>query len=153
MTATPEIHLSAEETAEEQSLTGQAYAAREDRTLPMFNGADRQSIGDRIAVGVVVALPLLAVVLAVPFDWGWGLSWTDVILSAVFYAIAAHGITVGFHRTFTHSSLKPNRALKIALAIAGSLAIEGPVIRWVADHRKHHADKVWNAPHVEEHHQ
>ena len=57
----------------------------------------------------------------------------------MFFAVAAHGITVGFHRAFTHGAFKPNRPLKIALAIAGSLAIEGPVARWVADHRKHHA--------------
>ena len=55
------------------------------------------------------------------------------------YAIAGHGITVGFHRYFTHGSFKAKRPLRIALAIAGSLAIEGPVVRWVADHRKHHA--------------
>jgi stearoyl-CoA desaturase (delta-9 desaturase) len=54
------------------------------------------------------------------------------------YAVSGHGITVGFHRLFTHKAFKPNRALKVALAISGSLAIQGPVIRWVADHRKHH---------------
>jgi stearoyl-CoA desaturase (delta-9 desaturase) len=54
------------------------------------------------------------------------------------YAITGHGITVGFHRFFTHKSFKPNRPVKIALAVAGSMAIQGPVIRWVADHRKHH---------------
>ena len=56
----------------------------------------------------------------------------------VFYAVAGHGITVGFHRYFTHGSFKAKRPLRIALAVAGSLAIEGPVIRWVADHRRHH---------------
>jgi stearoyl-CoA desaturase (delta-9 desaturase) len=45
---------------------------------------------------------------------------------------------VGFHRYFTHKSFKPVRAVKIALAVAGSMAIQGPVVRWVADHRKHH---------------
>ena len=54
------------------------------------------------------------------------------------YCVTGHGITVGFHRLFTHKSFKPNRAVKIALAIAGSMAIQGPVVRWVADHRKHH---------------
>ena len=56
----------------------------------------------------------------------------------MFYSITGHGITVGFHRLFTHRSFKPNRAVKIVLAIAGSMAIQGPVVRWVADHRKHH---------------
>jgi stearoyl-CoA desaturase (delta-9 desaturase) len=54
------------------------------------------------------------------------------------YAITGHGITVGFHRYFTHKSFKPNRGVKVALGVAGSMAIQGPVVRWVADHRKHH---------------
>jgi stearoyl-CoA desaturase (delta-9 desaturase) len=106
----------------------------------MFTGAETQTLGERLTVGVFVAVPLLAVALAVPFAWLWGgIGWSDILLSVLFFAIAAHGITIGFHRAFTHGSFKPNRPLKMALAIAGSLAIEGPVARWVADHRKHHA--------------
>ncbi|MGH3456341.1 MAG: acyl-CoA desaturase, partial [Nocardioidaceae bacterium] len=70
--------------------------------------------------------------------WGGWLGWHDVIIALVMYAISGHGVTVGFHRHFTHKSFKPNRGTKIALAISGSMAIEGPVIQWVADHRKHH---------------
>ena len=55
------------------------------------------------------------------------------------YAISGHGITVGFHRYFTHGSFKAKRRCASRSPIAGTLAIEGPVIRWVADHRKHHA--------------
>jgi stearoyl-CoA desaturase (delta-9 desaturase) len=135
VTATPDLHLPA--TAEDDALTGHAYAAAGTGTG--YTGGDRQSFGQRLAVGVVVAVPLLAVLLAVPVAWGWGLGWTDVVLAVLFYTVAAHGITIGFHRAFTHRSFTPNRPLKIALAIAGSLAIQGPVIRWVADHRKHHA--------------
>ena len=141
MTTTPDLQLSAAEVAEEQDLTGHAYAAaRPDAAAPMFTGAEHQTLGERITVGVFVAVPLLAVALAIPFAWLWGgIGWTDVVLGAVFFAVAAHGITIGFHRAFTHGAFKPVRGLKIALAIAGSLAIEGPVARWVADHRKHHA--------------
>ena len=140
MTASPDLALSSEELAEEQALTGQAYAAaRADGSAPMFTGAERQTLAEQLAVGTFVAVPLVAVALAVPVAWGWGLRWLDLALGALFFAIAAHGITIGFHRAFTHGSFTPNRPLKIALAIAGSLAIEGPVARWVADHRKHHA--------------
>ena len=77
---------------------------------------------------------------AVPVAWGWGLGWLRRRRSPpCFTLVAGHGITVGFHRYFTHGSFKAKRPLKIALAVAGSLAIEGPVIRWVADHRRHHA--------------
>jgi stearoyl-CoA desaturase (Delta-9 desaturase) len=101
-------------------------------------GEDIQSIKERVALAVFIAVPFLAVVAAVPVAWGGWLGWPDVIIALVMYAISGHGVTVGFHRHFTHKSFKPNRGVKVALAISGSMAIEGPVIQWVADHRKHH---------------
>ena len=101
--------------------------------------AGQKARGEQIALYIFVIVPFLAVLAAVPFAWGWGIGWTDLAIATVFYVISALGITVGFHRYFTHGAFKANRGLKIALAIAGSLAIEGPVIRWVADHRRHHA--------------
>ncbi len=96
------------------------------------------SRGERITLAVFVVVPFLAVLAAVPLAWGGWLGWSDVVITVVMYVITGLGITAGFHRLFTHKSYKPNRGAKIGLAIAGSLAIEGPVIRWVADHRKHH---------------
>ncbi len=104
---------------------------------PMISG--RKKSGEQLVLYIFVIIPFLAVLAAIPVAWGWGLGWTDVVLGLVFYAISGLGITVGFHRYFTHGSFRANRALRIALAVAGSLAIEGPVIRWVADHRRHHA--------------
>ena len=101
-------------------------------------GGETQSLKERVALSFFIGLPFVALVAAVPVLWGWGLSWTDLIIAVVMYAISGHGVTVGFHRLFTHSSFKAKKALRVALAIAGSLAIQGPVIRWVADHRKHH---------------
>jgi stearoyl-CoA desaturase (delta-9 desaturase) len=94
---------------------------------------------EQYALFAFIAIPFAAVLAAVPVAWGWGLGWTDVVLALTFYLVAGLGITVGFHRYFTHGSFTASRGLKIALAIAGSLAIEGPVVRWVADHRRHHA--------------
>ena len=111
--------------------------APERGVKPPVEGTKRR--GEQFALYTFVVIPFLAVLAAVPVAWGWGLDWTDVILCAVFYVISGLGITVGYHRHFTHGSFKANRPVKIALAIAGSLAIEGPVIRWVADHRRHHA--------------
>ncbi|GAA1111665.1 acyl-CoA desaturase [Nocardiopsis composta] len=94
--------------------------------------------GERITVFGYVLIPLLALAAAVPFAWGWALTWTDIIIGAVFYVIGGLGITVGFHRYFTHGSFKADRPLRIALAVAGTMAFEGSVIKWVADHRRHH---------------
>jgi stearoyl-CoA desaturase (Delta-9 desaturase) len=97
-----------------------------------------RSTFERVLVGVFVAVPLLALVAAVPLAWGWGLGWHDVIIALAFYYVSGLGISMGLHRYFTHGSFKAVRGFKIALALAGSLAIEGPVITWVADHRRHH---------------
>ena len=70
-------------------------------------------------------VPFLALLAAVPVAWGWGLAWTDVAIGVVFYLVSGLGVTVGFHRYFTHGSFKAKRWLRIALAVAGSLAIEG----------------------------
>ncbi|MGN6242330.1 MAG: acyl-CoA desaturase [Motilibacteraceae bacterium] len=107
--------------------------------LVPYRDNDRKSLWEQLALGAFIAIPFLSLVATIPWMWGWGIGWRDVVLAVVFYAISGHGITVGFHRYFTHGSFKANRPLRIALAVAGSLAIEGPVIRWVADHRKHHA--------------
>ncbi|AOS61574.1 acyl-CoA desaturase [Actinoalloteichus hymeniacidonis] len=104
---------------------------------PVILGRRRDAA--QIGVYVFVILPFLALIAAVPFAWGWGLSWLDIGLGAIFFVFSGLGITAGFHRYFTHGSFKANRPLRVGLAIAGSMALQGPVITWVADHRRHHA--------------
>ena len=103
-----------------------------------FHGGERKRPGEQVTLFVFIVVPLLAVAAAVPVAWGWGLAWRDLLIAGVFYFVSGWGITVGYHRYLTHGSFKARRPLRIALAIAGSLAIEGPCVRWVADHRKHH---------------
>lgn len=113
-------------------VTSVPHTEQEAALRPMWE----QAMLYVFVIGPFAAL-IGGLVAAVAF--GVGPSWTNVALAAVFYAVAGHGVTIGYHRYFTHGSFKANRGLKIALAIAGSLSLEGPVIRWVADHRKHHA--------------
>jgi len=103
----------------------------------LFDG--QRTAGEQLLVKAFVVVPLLALLAAVPLAWGWGLSWTDIGLAVSFYFLSGLGITVGFHRHFTHRAFKATRALKIGLAITGSMAFQGPIINWVADHRRHHA--------------
>jgi stearoyl-CoA desaturase (Delta-9 desaturase) len=97
--------------------------------------------GNHVQLGVYIFIfvPFAALIAAVPLAWGWGLTWTDVILAVIFFELTGHGVTIGYHRFFTHGSFKAKRPLKIALAVAGSMAVQGPPIIWVADHRRHHA--------------
>ncbi|HEY1973014.1 MAG TPA: acyl-CoA desaturase [Pseudonocardia sp.] len=94
---------------------------------------------ERLIVGTFTLVPFAALLAAVPLAWGWGLSWWDIGLAAGFYVVSTLGVTAGFHRYFTHRAFKAHRALRNGLAIAGSLALQGDVITWVADHRRHHA--------------
>ncbi|WP_031468200.1 acyl-CoA desaturase [Sciscionella sediminilitoris] len=113
-------------------------------TPPEANGPKPIITGKRpfsaqLGVIVFLLLPMVALLAAIPFAWGWGLSWLDIILGFAFYWVSLLGVTAGFHRYFTHGSYKANRGLRTALAIAGMTALQGPVIFWVADHRRHHA--------------
>jgi stearoyl-CoA desaturase (delta-9 desaturase) len=115
------------------------YDGDDSRPLQAVPGSGVMARWEQFALAIFIVVPLLGVAAAGFVLWGTGLSWVDVALSVVFYVVTLHGITVGFHRYFTHGSFKSNRAVRIGLAIAGSMAIQGPVARWVADHRRHHA--------------
>jgi stearoyl-CoA desaturase (delta-9 desaturase) len=87
---------------------------------------------------VALVLPFLAFVFAVVLCWQRFVEPIDLVLLAVGYAATCLGITVGFHRLLTHRSFKTYPAVRYTLAVLGTLAVEGSVIKWVADHRKHH---------------
>ncbi len=115
------------------------YDGDDSRPLQQIPTTEFKARWEQVALAIFIAVPLLGVLGAGFVLWGTGLSWTDLVLSAAFYSVTLFGITVGFHRYFTHGSFKATRQLRVALAVAGSMAIQGPVTRWVADHRRHHA--------------
>ncbi len=94
---------------------------------------------DRIITGLVTLLPFLFLFVAGWQMWNWALRPSDLIIFGVLYVLTGLGVTVGFHRLFTHRSFKAGPVTRGALGALGSAAIEGPMISWVADHRKHHA--------------
>jgi stearoyl-CoA desaturase (delta-9 desaturase) len=94
---------------------------------------------DRFLTGTVTVLPILGLFVVAWQVWGDALGYSDLIVFAIMYVATGLGITVGFHRLFTHRAFKTTRGVRFVLAALGSAAIEGPVIAWVADHRKHHA--------------
>jgi stearoyl-CoA desaturase (delta-9 desaturase) len=111
---------------------------------------------DRIITGLVTLVPFLAIGFAGWQVWGEALHWSDVFLFVGMYLLTGLGVTVGFHRHLTHRAFKAKRWLHGLLAILGSAAIEGPVVSWVADHRKHHAfsdeEGDPHSPHVDHGH-
>jgi stearoyl-CoA desaturase (delta-9 desaturase) len=108
---------------------------------------------DRAITGVITAVPPLLLVLAGWQMWNHELRWRDIAIFLIMYVPTGLGITVGFHRLLTHRSFKTSPLLRGVLSVLGTMAVEGPVISWVADHRKHHtySDRLGDphSPHVD----
>ena len=105
---------------------------------PVTSGLPSGGRVQQVSALVLIFAPLAGSVGAAVWAWEDGVSWVILALAGGMYLVTGHGLSVGFHRMLAHRSFRPNRAVKIALAIAGSMAIEGSVFTWVAQHRRHH---------------
>jgi stearoyl-CoA desaturase (Delta-9 desaturase) len=108
---------------------------------------------DRAITGLITVVPPLLLLLAGWQMWNHELHLRDIAIFLVMYIPIGLGVTVGFHRLLTHRSFKTSPPLRGLLAVLGTMSVEGPVISWVADHRKHHAysDRFGDphSPHVD----
>ena len=109
-----------------------------EMTVPASVSDGPPSRAEQITLLCAVVLPLIGLGLAIAFLWGRGITWLELGLFVAMYVVTAGGITVGYHRLFTHSSFETPKFLRALFAIAGSMAVQGPVLTWVAVHRKHH---------------
>jgi stearoyl-CoA desaturase (Delta-9 desaturase) len=122
-----------------ESILDTPGPAEPSLTPDPFEPSEVKSLTSQVILFLFLVVPFLAVLAAIPILWIWGLlSWQDAVIAAVMYVFTGLGITVGFHRYFTHRAFRAKRWLRVTLAVAGSMAIQGPVVQWVADHRKHH---------------
>ena len=94
---------------------------------------------EKIANLGAVVVPFVATVAAVVLLWNDLVGLSDLAMMGALYVLTGLGVTVGFHRLLTHRSFRTSKPLEYAFAVLGSMAVQGPVIGWVADHRKHHA--------------
>jgi len=124
-----------------------------EQQRPIAVPSERQTL-ERILVVIFSAVPFAALFIAIPLLWRRGISGLDLGLLIGFYLFTGLGVAVGLHRHFAHLSFKAGRGLRLVLALAGSMAIEGPIIGWVADHRRHHmfSDQPGDphSPHLDE---
>ena len=110
----------------------------ESELPPRAEVAKRVSTGVRLLNLTAVVLPLAGFVAVAASLWGWGFHWVDGSLLVGMYVLTAVGITVGYHRLFTHRAFETHGIVQFALAVLGSMAVEGPLLKWVAVHRRHH---------------
>ena len=108
-------------------------------------GGPPRSVGGAVRVAVTLAIvivPFAGLGVAVWLAWGHGLRLADVLLATALYLVTGLGVTIGFHWLLTHRSFTAAPALRVVLAIAGSMSFEGDVIGWVAIHRRHHSEAL-----------
>ena len=125
-------------------MSGDPALVRYDGTNPFpVSDLPAQTLPQRsvqLAVtGLIVAGPFAGLIAAVWLLWGHGVGFADIGLAVFFYVLTGFGVTVGFHRCLTHRSFTARPALRVALAVAGSMSFQGAVNGWVAAHRRHHA--------------
>jgi stearoyl-CoA desaturase (delta-9 desaturase) len=92
----------------------------------------------RFAILLAVVLPFVGLIVGIAGLWDWGFSWVQLAMLVGMYLLTGLGVTAGFHRLFTHRSFETFRPIKALLAILGSMAVQGPLLKWVATHRRHH---------------
>lgn len=94
--------------------------------------------GTKVANMIAIILPFVVFIGAVVHAWGWGIGWSEVGIMLVMYLLTGFGVTIGYHRLFTHKSFKAGPVVTSILGVLGSMSVEGRLIRWVAFHRAHH---------------
>lgn len=100
--------------------------------------AQRASFLFRLVNLLAVVVPFIGLIAAISLLWGVGFGWVHLWLLVGGYVLTGLGVTVGYHRLFTHKSFRTNRAVTAVLGVLGSMALEGPILAWVATHRQHH---------------
>jgi stearoyl-CoA desaturase (delta-9 desaturase) len=103
-----------------------------------LSGRQTLSLPVRITNLIAIVLPFVGLLTAIVLMWGWGFDWLHLGLLLGMYCITGLGITVGFHRLFTHRAFEAARPIRLALGVLGCMAVQGPILRWVATHRRHH---------------
>ena len=122
-------------------------------SVPFLGERPRRPAFVQVANLIAITVPFLGFAAAIIYLSGRGFSWIQLALLPGMYIFTGLGITVGFHRLFTHHAFEANRVVQFILAALGSMAVEGPLLRWVALHRRHHQHSdTADDPHSPHHH-
>jgi stearoyl-CoA desaturase (delta-9 desaturase) len=116
-----------------------SYADAEVAQLSLATVREKTSLVSRIVTLIAVIVPAAGILSIAGVLWGVAFEPLDLVLFVILYVLTGLGITVGYHRFFTHKSFEAGPIVKVSLAILGAMTLQGPVTQWVTDHRKHHA--------------
>ena len=139
-----EAHADKRHPDERVAAPSDRHAARRAEALPHEVEGDHDHAAHEISLGLkitnlcAIVLPFVGLIAAIVLMWGWGFTWTYLFILVGMYLATGLGITIGYHRLFTHKSFETIPAVKFIFAVLGSMAVEGPVFKWCAQHRRHH---------------
>jgi stearoyl-CoA desaturase (delta-9 desaturase) len=106
---------------------------------PKTGPANGMSTLERVGNLIGVVVPFAGLIAAVVLLWNQAIDWIDVAIMVTTYLVCGFGVTVGYHRLLTHRAFQTFKPVEYAFAVLGSMSVQGSVLDWVADHRKHHA--------------
>jgi stearoyl-CoA desaturase (Delta-9 desaturase) len=140
---TPRIIPAADLQTKPMTISANAQAARDplDDTLEIDAPSTKLETvtwTKKVGTFLLIVVPLIGLAAAVVMLWGWGISWIHLVLLIGGYLLTGHGVTVGYHRLFTHKSFETGPIVKAVLGVLGSMSVEGSIVKWVATHRMHH---------------
>ena len=99
-------------------------------------GAQKHPVFERLAMAFGVVTPFIGLLVAIWLLWGHGIGLIETVLLVAMYSFTILGVTVGFHRMFTHRAYEAGPVTRFILAVAGSMSAQGPLIEWCAMHRR-----------------
>ena len=108
------------------------------KDLPLEDQVHTTTLSTRVANILGVILPFAGLATAIFLLWGIAFNWVHLGIMAGMYIVSGLGITVGYHRFFTHKSFSTSRPVAFLLGVFGSMAMQGSIIEWAAVHRSHH---------------
>jgi stearoyl-CoA desaturase (delta-9 desaturase) len=116
----------------------EALDALDEPAQPYVDTSGKPDLYRQFLTGIVAIGPLVVTAFVLVAAFGKPIPWFELALMVLFLFVVGHGVTIGFHRLFTHRAFVAKRPLKIFLAVLGSMSFQGSIIGWVADHRRHH---------------
>ncbi len=109
-----------------------------DRAAEVSDDSVRKSFIEQAAMAFGVFTPFLGLIAAVVLSWGKAVGWTEIMMTVILYCITGLGVTIGFHRLFTHKAFQAGSVVRFIFGVAGSMSFQGPLLEWCAIHRNHH---------------
>ena len=67
-----------------------------------------------------------------------GIGWTEIAVFVGMFCLTMFGMGAGIHRLLVHRSFRCGPVLRAFFCAIATMAVQGSVLKWVSNHRRHH---------------